>query len=100
MYGGQSQYWQWIKEWVEDYDEIYWQEVQEALEDVFMHDLPIRVRYALWLAPSDTVIEHYARPGGRIDAYDVSDAIVLSDLGYDGVLFGFEKNPEPIRSYL
>lgn len=33
-----------------------------------------------------------------MDAYPIDGAIVLSDLGYDGVLFGFTDDPSPIST--
>jgi len=54
------------------------------------------IKYALWLAEKETVIEMYDGAENGIDVYETKDGIVLSDLGYDGVLFGFEKLPEPV----
>ena len=99
LYGGESEHWNWMRDWAEDeWDEILSIDVEEALEDIFANDLPIKVRYALWLAPEEAVKEYYVRPHSspRIDAYPVRNAVVLSDLGYDGVLFGFEELPVPM----
>lgn len=54
------------------------------------------IKYALWLAEKDTVIDMYDGAENGIDVYETKDGVILSDLGYDGVLFGFEKLPEPI----
>lgn len=54
------------------------------------------IKYALWLAEKETVIDMYDGEENGIDVYETKDGVILSDLGYDGVLFGFEKLPEPI----
>ena len=55
------------------------------------------VRYGLWLAPYETVRLRYCSPGSRdIDRYQTSD-IVLSDLGEDGILFGYGEQPRKIQ---
>lgn len=59
------------------------------------------IQYVLWLAEETTVREFYCQNLNTedydVDAYDVSDAIVLSDIGYDGKLYGYEKEPERIK---
>ena len=52
------------------------------------------IRYALWLAPENTVRELYDGTDGNIDAYETSE-IILSDLGPDGILFAYQDNPNP-----
>lgn len=59
-------------------------------------ELGANIRYALWLADKATVIEQY---GTEIDEYEVG-SVVLSDLGYDGTLYGYEECPEPINTNL
>jgi hypothetical protein len=56
----------------------------------------VNVRYALWLADKDAVEELY--DGDELDVYpyETDNAIILSDLGYDGTLYGFEEMPEPL----
>ena len=56
-----------------------------------------KIRYALWLADKDAVEDMYEGDERDIYAYNVDDAVVLSDLGYDGTLYGFEEMPEPIE---
>lgn len=56
-----------------------------------------KIRYALWLADKDAVEDMYEGNERDIYAYNVDDAVVLSDLGYDGTLYGFEEMPEPIE---
>ena len=47
------------------------------------------IKYAIWLADLDTVREIYSDSDDDIEAYEISD-VVLSDLGEDGKLFGYE----------
>ena len=55
------------------------------------------IRYVLWLADENAVREYYCygmKPDEyEVDAYDISNAIVLSDIGSDGKLYGYEKEP-------
>ena len=55
------------------------------------------IRYVLWLADEDVVRECYCRgmkpDEYEVDAYDISNAIVLSDIGGYGKLYGYEKEP-------
>lgn len=55
------------------------------------------IRYVLWLADEDAVREFYCRgmkpDEYEVDTYDISNAIVLSDIGSDGKLYGYEKEP-------
>ena len=54
------------------------------------------VRYVLWLADENVVRDCYCQEFDdyTIDAYDISEAVVISDLGHDGKLYGFEREPE------
>ena len=54
------------------------------------------LKYALWLAEYDAVSNMYSFDESSIEAYNTSD-IILSDLGYDGILFGYDEEPEPIE---
>lgn len=56
----------------------------------------IDVKYGLWLADRETVIELYDGTEDNISEYETSEA-VISDLGGDGVLFGYEEMPEEIN---
>lgn len=75
-----------------------------------------RIKYALWLATRENAYR-YALAGrditmmnelsieadipadfDEIDAYDETDGIVLSDIGDDGVLYGFETCPMPMEA--
>ena len=54
------------------------------------------LKFALWLADKNVVEDMYADDELNIDAYYVSD-IILADLGYDGILFAYNEEPEPIE---
>ena len=61
----------------------------------------VKVNYALWLADKDTVVDYYGRymaDKNDIDAYAVGP-IVLSELGYDGTLYGYTEMPEPLEEH-
>ena len=52
-----------------------------------------RITYCLWLASKEAVIEYYGDGNldeDDIDEYPISD-VILSDLGEEGILFGYEK---------
>ena len=70
-------------------------EVRELL-GVVGKSVGVNISYVLWLAEKESVVECYDGTEDNIDAYDISDGVVLSDLGFDGKLFGFAKNPKPI----
>lgn len=54
------------------------------------------LKYGLWLADKDKVIELYDGNDSNISEYEVSD-VILSELIDDGTLFGYEFPPNPIR---
>ena len=54
------------------------------------------INYALWLADKETVKSIYHGTDEDIESYQTG-FVVLSDIGYDGTLYGYEKNPESIR---
>lgn len=59
------------------------------------------VKYALWLADEETVMdkecgyERYIDDECGVEAYETGP-IVLSELGYDGTLYGYAEMPEAI----
>ncbi len=77
-------------------DEIKYmlEEILSCLEDV----AGFKPKYAIWLASEEAVRECYEGNEQDIYVYDIDTekSIVLSDLGYDGMLFGFEKLPIPV----
>lgn len=58
--------------------------------------------YALWLTDKENVIKFYGgiddKDASNIDMYRTSD-VILSDLGPEGMLFGYENYPEPISIF-
>lgn len=52
------------------------------------------VKYGIWLADKETIIECYDGNDDNISEYEVS-SVLLSDL-VDGKLFGYENPPQPI----
>jgi hypothetical protein len=70
-------------------------EILGCIED----ETTITVNYALWLADKDSVIDNYEGSEREIYGYKIDNAIVLSDLGWDGTLYGFEDEPEPVEIY-
>lgn len=56
------------------------------------------ISHCLWLADKDVVKSYYMQGYScNMDGYHVSD-IILSDLGYDGTLYGYEEKPECVSS--
>ena len=55
------------------------------------------MKYVLWLCvDKDDVMEYYNATLDDIDTYPVGD-VVLSDLGHEGILWGYTSRPEPIK---
>lgn len=54
-----------------------------------------KLKYCIWLASKEAVEELYdgKEEGNKIEEYDISDGVILSDLDFDGKLFAFENNP-------
>ena len=53
------------------------------------------VRYVLWLAEKERVVQYYNGEEKNMQEYATSP-IILSDLGAEGILFGYETMPAPI----
>lgn len=85
---------------IEDYDfeeddiKYMLEEILSCLEDI----VSFKPKYALWLATEEAVREYYEGNEQDIYVYDIDmeNCVILSDLGYDGILLGFEKLPIPI----
>lgn len=81
-------------------DELSENDIRELCKDIvdeINKNTKHNLKYALWLANKGAVIDMYAYDELNIDAYYTSD-IILSDLGYDGILFAYDKEPKPINS--
>lgn len=58
----------------------------------------VNLRYGLWVCENkQTVIDYYDAKEYEVDSYDVSDGIIISNLGEDGILYVFEFLPQPIE---
>lgn len=69
---------------------------REVLEDL-SKVTGVNVTHALWLADSNTVLNFYGKdltPDSYIDAYEPGP-VILTDLGYDGTLYGYDHEPYP-----
>ena len=77
----------------------FFQNIINEIRKVTGHD----IKYVLWLADKETVMDSsegygsYVESDEDIDAYEVGP-VVLSELGYDGSLYGYEEYPEPIKN--
>ena len=80
--------------YIEDIPEETFYPVIKAVLDEIKSNTGYSIKYALWLAEYDAVKTLYndGEDDGII-AYEPGP-IILSDLGYDGKLFGYEKIPE------
>lgn len=87
-----------LKDSLEDGDAVDEQDIRNLMEDLLKHiesETGHIIRYALWLADKKTVLADYEGTEDNIDAYECGP-VILSDLGEDGILFGYESNPEKI----
>ena len=69
--------------------------VKDLLKEV-SRQCKTKVRYCLWLASLENVRELYDGNDDNISAYKTSD-VILSDLGDDGMLFGYSEMPKQIN---
>ena len=81
-------------------DDMSWEEkvdfFREVLEDL-SKVTSVNITHALWLAGPDTVLNFYGKdltPDSYIDAYEPGP-VILTDLGYDGTLYGYDHEPYP-----
>lgn len=83
-------------------DDMSWEEKVDFFREV-LGDLSkvisVNISHALWLADPDTVLNFYGKDlttGSYIDAYEPGP-VVLTDLGHDGTLYGYDHDPYPAR---
>lgn len=82
----------------EEFDE---DDVESIIDDL-LSELEVifdkKIKYVIWLATKEAVIDLYSNGNedAELTAYETSE-IILSDLGYDGLLFGYEKKPKPVE---
>lgn len=85
---------------IESGDELSEDDIEnlcEELVDKINKKTNHNLKYALWLADKNVVEDMYAYDTLNIDAYNTSD-VILSDLGYDGILFAYDEEPQPIKN--
>lgn len=75
-------------------EEIY--SICRSIVDEINSQTNHNLKYALWLADKDTVIDMYADTEESILAYKTSD-VILANLGRDGILFAYDNRPLPIN---
>ena len=74
-------------------------DIADYIQDVIKKKTGKSANYWLWLASKEAVEDLYANDSDEdtpILEFDITNAVVISDLGYDGVLYGFAKEPEPL----
>lgn len=81
-------------------DDMSWEEKVDFFREV-LEDLSkvtgVNIIHALWLADPNTVLNFYGKdltPDSYIDAYEPGP-VILTDLGYDGTLYGYDHEPYP-----
>ena len=76
------------------------EDVEQTLEmiiDYIERQTGKKINYVLWLADKEAVRNLYDGDELEMYGYDVDDALILSDLGYDGTLYAFEDMPDAIE---
>lgn len=83
-------------------DDMSWDEKVDFFREV-LGDLSkvagVNITHALWLADPNTVLNFYGKdltPDSYIDAYEPGP-VILTDLGHDGTLYGYDHDPYPAR---
>lgn len=81
-------------------DDMSWEEKVSFFREVLGYlskATGVNITHALWLAGSNTVLNFYGKgltPDSYIDAYEPGP-VILTDLGYDGTLYGYDHEPYP-----
>lgn len=73
-------------------------EIRAVVQDMLKHiesQTGHCITHALWLASRETVKDNYEGNEDSIDEYETGP-VILSDLGEDGILFGYESNPQKL----
>ena len=87
-----------LKETVEDDDAVEESDIRILIEDLLKNiesETGISVNYALWLTSKESVKENYDGEENTIDAYEIGQ-VILSNLGEDGILYGYQTMPTKI----
>ena len=77
-----------------EYDEEYINDIIYAMIHEIEKKTNTQLKYCLWLASKEAVEDLYA--GENINKYYTSN-IILSDLDYDGTLYAYKDEPEPVE---
>lgn len=80
-----------IDKWGRENQIQFFQDILSAIKSVTGKD----IKYVLWLADKDTVRDYYGGTDDDICGYPIGD-VVLSELGYDGTLYGYEEFPQAV----
>ena len=82
----------------EKFDEDEAAEFIDCMINSISEQTGINCKYGLWLCNSkEDLIKSYEVDPDNIQAYDATDGVILSDLDEEGVLYAFEKMPEPLE---
>lgn len=87
-----------LQESIEDGNAVDEKDIRILMEDLLKNienETGHIVKYALWLASKESVISNYDGTEDSIDAYECG-SVILSDLGEDGVLYGYQTKPVKI----
>lgn len=68
--------------------------ILDIMLDHIRKETGVNVKHVLWLASKQSVIDNYEGTEDNIEAYETSP-VILSDLGEDGILFGYAEAPKP-----
>lgn len=79
---------------VDDYTEDDGKAIMQRVLETVNHATGLHVRYALWLADKEVVQGFYQGTEADIESYTVGP-LILSELGHDGTLYGYEQMPCP-----
>ena len=80
----------------DDVVEYLLKEILGCIED----ETGVKVEFALWLASKKAVKEFYEGNERTIYGYDTTGSVILSDLGYDGTLYGFAELPQSVDEFI
>ena len=87
--------------YVDDFSEEDWNQFFKTALQEIEKITGYKIHYVLWLADKGTALDpeegygQYIENENDIVAYKIGQ-IVLSDLGYDGTLYGYTEYPEPL----
>ena len=89
-----------LRELIDDGDTVDGSDIRILMRDLLKHiesNTGFCITHVLWLAPEETVKSMYEGSGKHLDAY-LTGPVILSDLGPDGILFGYTAMPTPLTT--